>query len=272
MLSNEASGFEELATLKGQLNSEVIKLKAEKAELDPYVLQLKKQKNTVEQDLKQAQKELTSSLEKRAKLWEDIANLGSQKSALDADIQSKEQKVSDFKEQESKRDSLLHEIDALKSKINRDKKRWEIFESFLGFVHPSSIQSLKDFAVDLPDLIKEAEEGKFSVVALQKQIMEELGVANLLILKCSSCQARFYVDKAAPDNKYLCPIGGYARSVEVDKNALAILKKALSEPIVKQEIQNNVGSLPAKTKPMPKDKGSLKVIHSVTVEKMTDHA
>jgi len=98
-LEKEAHGLEQQAKLKGKIEGEIAKLKAEKASLEAYVTQLYDQKNTLDH----IQSEVSSLAEKKAMLGHETAELETYKGLLSDDIKSKEQKTSDLKELESKK-------------------------------------------------------------------------------------------------------------------------------------------------------------------------
>lgn len=225
-LGKEADGLEQQAKLKGKIEGEIAKLKAEKASLEAYVVQLYDQKNTLDH----IQSEVSSLAEKKAMLGHEITELETYKDLLSDDIKPKEQKVSDLKELESKRDAVLASLSEIEAKVDVEKERWEIFESFLGLVKSSSLAELEKFVEVMPNLLSEVKQGKYSPVLLRKMILKELTGDKLQLLKCTSCQAKFAVDSLAKPSGYHCPICGLSYQIEVDQDALAILRAALAAP------------------------------------------
>ena len=163
-------------------------------------------------------------------LGHEITKLEDYRDLLSDDIKAKEQKVADLEELESKHNSILDSLSQIEAKVNRQKNRWEVFESLLGLVQSSSLTELEKFAAILPHLLKEVKQGKYSSELLTKMILKELTGDKLQLLKCTSCQAKFSVDKASKLGGYHCPICGLSHQIVVDQDALAILKKALAVP------------------------------------------
>lgn len=111
-------------------------------------------------------------------------------------------------------------------------RRWEAFEGFLGLVKASSMDDVRKAAQTLPRIVEEAQDGQYSPEFLKNYILRDLVGHVLEVCRCESCGARFTVDKP-PVGSYLCPVGGPAHTVVIDKDATATLAKALEEPIIK---------------------------------------
>jgi predicted transcriptional regulator len=245
-LSKQVTGLEEQAKLKGKIEGEVAKLKTEKASLEAHVAGLHDQKD----ELDHIKTEVGALGEKKAVLLKEVNGLEMRKKSLAGDIKTEEEKVSNLKELKRKYEELLHDLAEVEARVNRDKKRWEVFEGFLGLVQSSSMAELQKSVMILPKLLEEVQEGTYSPEFLKGFILKELAGPTFQVLKCVTCQAHFYIDKPPPVGGYQCPIGGFGHSVVVDKDALALLKAALSpskqQPIV---LQSKISiSKPPKTK------------------------
>ncbi len=234
-LSKQVAGLEERAKLKGKIEGEVVKLKTEKASLEAYVAGLYDQKD----ELDHIKSEVSSLSEKKAKLEHEISELENYKGSLEDDIKSREHKVSDLEELELKRSELLLSLSEIEVKVKKDERRWKIFESFLGFIQSSSpLPELEYFIEKLPGLLDSTKQGKYSPEFLRRHILRKLAGPDLQLLKCTSCQAHFNVDKLPKQDDYCCLSCGSSDTF-VDKDALAILKAALSpskQVIVTQSI------------------------------------
>lgn len=227
-LSKQVAGLEEQAKFKGKIEGEVVKLEAEKASLEAYIAGLHDQKN----ELDHIKSEVSLLTEKKANLEHEISELEVYGGSLADEIKSKEQKVSDLKDLELKHSALIQSLSEIEVKVKYDERRWKIFESFLGFVQSSSpLPELENFIEVLPGLLDSIKHGKFSPELLRRHILQQLAGPELQLLKCTSCQARIIIDK--PPNMlgtYYCTCCGLSHTVVVDKDALAILKAALSAP------------------------------------------
>ena len=224
-LDKQVDGLEQKAKLKGEIEGDIVKLKVERASLETCVAQLSTEKNT----LAQIQIELSSLIEKKAILEQEIANMEKYKALLSDDIEVKEQKVSDLKELELKHDAVSANLSEIEAKEACEGTRWEMFESFLGFIGSSSLEEVGKFADLIPYLLSEAKQGKYSPEELRNRILRGLTGETLQSLFCVSCNARFVVDTPPPSYKgYDCPICGLSHQVKVDQEGLAILKAALA--------------------------------------------
>ncbi len=144
----------------------------------------------------------------------------------------------------------LSEIEAKKAS---EGTRGEMFESFLGFIRSSSFEEVEKFVNLIPHFLSEAKQGKYSPESLRNMILRNLTRDTLQLLQCTSCDARFVVDKPPKSYKgYQCPICGLSYQVKVDQEGLAILKAALATPKPQISVVRLV--TPEIKKPTPKDK------------------
>lgn len=116
--------------------------------------------------------------------------------------------------------------------------RWEVFEGFLGLVQASSFAEVQKTCQTLPKLVETIQKEKYPLEFLKNFILTDLVGPTFQILKCETCQARFYIDTPAPMGGYKCPMGGFGHLVVVDKDALRLIKAAL--PLPKQPIEINL--------------------------------
>jgi chromosome segregation ATPase len=224
VLSEQVGSLEEQAQLKGKLEGDVAKLKAEKASLEANVTGLHDQKD----ELEQVKGEVYSLSAKKSQLLQEISNLEVQRNSLADDIKADEKQISDLKEEKTEYQVLLQDHAELEEKVKNEKTRWEVFEGFLGLVQASSLPELQKSCQTLPKLFETVQQGTYSQELLKNFILKDLVGPTFQVLKCVSCQVRFYVDKPAPVVGYQCPMGGFGHSVIVDKDTLALLKTALS--------------------------------------------
>jgi predicted nuclease with TOPRIM domain len=249
-LSKQADGLEERAKLKGKIEGEIAKLKAEKASLEAYVAGLQDQKD----ELDHIKAEVGALDEKKAVLLKEVSDLKMRMNSVADDIKAEEVIVSNLKEIEWKYEELLHNLAQVEAKVNRDKKRWEVFEGFLGLVQSSSMAELQKSTRTLPKLLEVVQEGNYSPEFLKGFILKDLVGSAFQVMKCRSCDARFYIDKPPPVGGYQCPMGGFGHSVAVDKDALAVLQVALANAKPRAIILSQTIT-PVSKSPEPKDKG-----------------
>ena len=224
LLEKETSNLDKRAQLKGEIEGNINELKAEKASLEAYVSQLYQQKNTLDN----IKSDIISSAGRKDKLKQEITELEIYKGSLSDDIKSMEKKVVNLKELEAKHDAVSASLSETEAKLNREKRRWEIFESFLSLVQSSSIPQLENFIEGLPYQLDLVKAGSSSPQSLWELIIRNLTRDTLQVLKCNSCKANFVVDKPSNTLGYFCPVCGLSFSVTIDKDALAILKAALA--------------------------------------------
>jgi DNA-directed RNA polymerase subunit RPC12/RpoP len=147
----------------------------------------------------------------------------------------------------------LSEIEAKKAS---EGTRWEMFESFLGFIRSSSFEEAEKFVNLIPHFLSEAKQGKYSPESLRNMILRNLTRDTLQLLQCTSCDARFVVDKPPKSYKgYQCPICGLSYQVKVDQEGLAILKAALATPKPQIVVVQSVTQQTKKPTPKDKDNG-----------------
>jgi len=226
LLEKETSNLDQKAQLKGEIEGNVTELKAEKAGLEAYVSQLYEQKNTLDN----IKSDISSLAEKKDGLEQEIAGLETYKDSLSDDIKSKEKKTDDLKELEAEHDAVSASLSETKTKLTQDKRRLEIFGSFLSLVQSSSIPQLEKFIEGLPFQLDLVKAGNHSPELLWKMIIRNLTGGTLQVLRCSSCEVKFVVDKQPLilEGDYNCPVCGLSFYVKIDKDALAILKAALA--------------------------------------------
>ena len=250
-LGKQVDGLEQKAKLKGEIEGDVVKLKAERASLETCVAQLSTEKNT----LAQIQMEVTSLMEKRAILEQEITNMEEYKALLSDDIEAKEKKVSNLQELELKYDTVSANLSEIEAKEACEGIRWEMFKSFIGFIKSSSFEEVEKFVELIPHFLSEAKQGKYSPESLRNMILRNLTGDTLQLLQCTSCHARFVVDKPPESYKgYQCPICGSSYQVKVEQEGLAILKAALAT--LKPKILVAQLVTPELKKPTPKDENS----------------
>ncbi|MFC1966481.1 hypothetical protein ACFLWI_06010 [Chloroflexota bacterium] len=226
LLEKETSNLEQRAQLKGEIEGKITELKTEKSSLEAYVSELYDQKNKLDN----IKSDISSLAEKKDELKQEIAEMETCKGSLSDDIKSKEKKTGDLKDLELKHAAVLASLSETETKLDKDKRWLELFESFLGLVQSSSIPQLEKFIEELPYLLSLVKAGKYSPETLRKMVIKNLTGDALQVLKCTSCQVNFVVDKSSNLEGYYCPICGLSLFVNVDKDALAILKAALAPP------------------------------------------
>jgi predicted transcriptional regulator len=225
-LTKEASDLEDKAKLKGELETDIIKLQAEKVSLEACVAQSLEQKKILED----TQNQVSLLTKKKTSLEHEITNLDAHSQQLIKDVQTKEEIVSDLGDLKKKHDVAAAALTGIEAQLEREKRRLDITESFIGLVQstPSSLAELEKFATALPGLIDQVKQGKYSPNLLKAHLLENLTGGALQVLRCRSCGARFSVDKPPEVYGFHCPCCGLSSQVVTDKEELAVLKEALA--------------------------------------------
>ncbi len=225
LLTQATTGLEEKAKLKAKIETDIVKLKAERAENESVVAELA----AGEKKLAKTQHYVTDILHKQEALIQDIKQREERQSQLDKEIADKEQKVSDLSELEVKRNAVSATLAELEAEKKLKMMEREVFESFLGFVASSlSAEAIEQFVARAPQLIDHAKRKEYSPDLLRSVIIKDLSGGTLEIMRCNSCQARFYVDKPAQTfyTRHQCQHCG-SPLVETDVAGPEIIKRAL---------------------------------------------
>jgi len=228
LLAQETGGLEQKAKLKAEIETDITKLKAERAAHESVVAELA----ACEKKLAEVEHDVTDLLHKQAALLQDIKQKEEQLSQLDSEIAEKELKVSDLIELEAKCNAVSATLAELEAQKKLEVMEREIFESFLGIVASSlSLEAMEKFIATTPQLLVAAKEGGYSPELLRNVIVKELSGGTLEIRRCDFCQARSYVDKPARTfyTGHQCPSCG-SSLVKTDVTGSEIIKKALAAP------------------------------------------
>lgn len=255
LLVDEVGNLQPLAKLKGKLEMEVKKLETDKAGLEANIAQLQNQKEELANKIEKQKNDLNLQAAQYYAVQNSYQELTKTKTQLEQEITAMQaardslynentllnQKVSNLKEKalkseqyiaelESKNGQLVKENAELDAKRNREKKRLKIFEGFLGFMQSTSLEELRKNAKVLPDFLMETQQDKYPTEFLKNFILENLAGPELQVLRCDTCNVQFVVNKIAQQGiSYRCPVGDMSHKVVIDKNALELLQKALSE-------------------------------------------
>lgn len=226
-LSKEAAGLEDKAKLKGELEKDILKLQAEKSSLETCVAQSLEQKKILEN----TRNEVSSLTKKKASLEKEHKSLQAHNENLIKDVQCKEDIIRHLGELKQKHDAVATAVIEMEARLERDKQRLDITESFIGLIQssPSSLAGLEKFAASLPSLIDMVKQGKYSPKLLKTHVLEKLTGGTLQILRCDSCGTRFIMDKPAAIYGSHCPGCGLSSQIATDKEGLAMLKDVLDK-------------------------------------------
>ncbi len=270
LLLNEVSNLEEQANLKGKLEVEIKTLKVDKAKLEGHITVLEKQEKNHTNSLQKKQLELEqltgfvkqeqASLQKlkenRDDLEKEIGNKQTARDDLDGTINLKQQNVINLTQLETKHADLIKEIKTIETRLDNEKRRLLILDSFLGLIKMEPLQGIKKFASVLPALIADVEKGEFSPETLRRHVFKTMTGGTLKVWRCSKCGSRFNVDKPAPGiSGYRCPVCGDDYNLVVDKLEIDILK-----PLVLDTVPHKIGPVigwyikSAPEKPLASDK------------------
>lgn len=226
-LGKQADGLEQEAKLKGELEGDVMKLTAEKASLQAYVDQLANEKVV----LTETKGQVAALQEKKAALEKDVEEKAARGDLLKSDLEILEAKTAGLKELEEQHEAASAHLANIEAEIAKQEERWGLFESFIGFVGSTSSSDVDTFIRLAPQLVEDAKQGKYKPEILKRVILDGLTGGTLKSLVCTSCGAKFVVDKPAQRySDYHCPVCGVSFSVRVDRDASEILRSALVAP------------------------------------------
>ena len=245
-LAKQADGLEQKAKLKGQLEGDVAKLAAEKASLKAYVSQLASEKVV----LSETKAQLVGLQEKKATLEKDIEEKEAKRDLLGSDLEILEAKTADLEEVEGRLEAASAHLANIEAEIDKQGKRWEVFESLVAFVgSSSSMDEAETFIKLVPKLVDDAKQGKYKPDMLRSVIIDGLTGGTLKALVCTSCGAKFTVDKPPQRyySDYYCPVCGLSYSVRVDRDASELLRSALAAPQPKIVVSRLPRAAPGKS-------------------------
>ncbi len=228
-LGKQAQGMEEKAVLNAQLEADLVKLRAEKATLEPCVKQLAEEKEA----LTQIRARVEALQKKEDALEADNREKETRRDLLAGELETLQQKTVGLRDVDKQTEAASARLAEITSRMQGAGNRWEIFEGLVGLVGSRSRSDLATFLGSLPELVEEAKTGKYSTDVLRSFVLERLTGGTLKSLICTSCGARFVVDKPPREySDYECPACHLSYSVKVDRDALQILRPALAPPQV----------------------------------------
>ena len=226
-LDKQADGLEQKATLRGQLEGEVTKLTAEKLSLEAYVHQLASEKAL----LTETKNQVAALQERKVAVEEEMKEKEAKRDLLNSDLKILEEKTDGLEELQEQYKVASARLAEIEAEIGKQGKRWALFESFISFVGSTSSSDLDKFVRLVPQLVEGAKQAKYKPDLVQRVIFDSLTGGTLKSLVCTSCEAKFVVDK--PPQRYWdyhCPVCGLSFSVKVDRDASEILRSALVAP------------------------------------------
>jgi len=235
LLTNDVKDLGEKAKLKGELNTEITHLQAQKKELEGSMKAIDNLYDFTSKRVKKLQADINSLLEYQANINTDISQKEEVKKKLSDEIESKQQKVADLASIEAKRDAAIAkladvnaEIAKLDAQAEAKKQHLAVCEAIEGYIQSTSLEKQGKFIAMLPKLLEEVKQREYSKNFIRAYIFKELTGGTLRVLQCVSCGARFFVDKPAEATGYLCPVCGIREKVFVDKDEVDILIAALA--------------------------------------------
>jgi len=230
-LINETQDLDEKAKLKGALLVELTHLQTEKKGLEGAVSSLYQQQKSLNENLYKLNTDYKLLSQMVTTLTATVSQKQEEDKILDMTIEQKRKKVADLEELDMKRDTVVQELDEMGIRRKHVGRSWQAFEGFLGLVKAFSLEELRKAALSLPLIVEEAHEGKYSPEFLKNFIFSNLVGHVLEVYGCTSCGAKFTVDKP-PIGDYFCPVNGTTHTVVIEKDATATLLKAMEEPNV----------------------------------------
>lgn len=226
--------------------------KQKRVDLEKSIASLSEEKDV----LTQVRNDVVSLAGQKDLLQRTIDRMQETKEELGSEIEALEKKTSDLKEMEAKYNELSANIIALEKEIGCHKNQIEMLNGFLGFVEPSSYSEIEKFVTILPALLDDAKQKRYSPELLRDYILETLSGRTLRVLMCTSCNARFAVDKPSKYSLgYCCPACS-SSLVKVVKDEGDVLKAGLAEQPPLRLIPRRIGGQDVTIKLNP-DKASV---------------
>lgn len=234
-LLNQTQDLDEKAKLKGAIQTEVNHLQEQKKELEGAIATLHDQRDDLDNKTKNVLSEYALGSDCLAKLNTAISGKQMLDHSLDKVIASKQQKVADLTQLESKRAIAVDELAKLETQANRRSRQLVILDALEGYMQSTSLEKQAQFVAVLPQLLEGAKQRNYSPDFLRAYMFGQLTGGTLKVLRCGPCTARFSVNKPPGITGYRCPVCEARYGVTVDKDEIAILGEvfALTEPKIK---------------------------------------
>jgi len=238
-LEYQTKDLEEKAKIKGTLQTEVTTLHKQRGELEgaisakqveykgayQAVNDLKVEKETLSDDVSN----LKNTIIQKQTVIAESQTLDQQ---LTREIETKQQKISDLHEVETKRDSLLLELSDINTKVSDRKTQWNIFTAFVGVVQNRSEAELMEILKTVPAMIDMVKKDKQSADFVMRHLFNLLG-PELRIMKCGSCGIRCTVDRPVSASDFKCPSGEFGHMMHEDKSAMELLANLIKpKPVI----------------------------------------
>jgi predicted transcriptional regulator len=230
--------LEEKAKIKGTLQTEITTLHKQKGELEGAI-------NAKQAEYTQVYHAVNALKSEKKSLSDDVSNLKNTvikkqtaiaesqtlSQQLTQEIETKQQKVSDLHEIETKRDSLLLELSDINTKVSDRKMQWNIFTAFVGILQNRSEAELLEFLKMETAMVNMAKKDKQSADFVIGHMFNLLG-PELRIMKCGSCGIRCTVDRPVSASGFRCPSGEFGHMMHEDKSAMEVLANLIKPKAV----------------------------------------
>jgi hypothetical protein len=251
LLTSETQDLDKKAKLKGSLQTEIANLQVKKDELEGSVAILNDGQGKLSNNVNNLKNESINIMSEVASLNDAVAQSNSLIQNLDAEIKEKTQKVAGLDELQSKHGTLMHEMAQVEIRLKAEKGRLSVLDGFLGLVYSIPLEGVKGLSSVLPAMIKGAEEGKYSPEVLRIHVLETLTGGTFRLWRCPKCSARFYVDKPAGYQGYVCPWCHGDTAFFVYKNETEMLRMVLPNftPVRNPVVDIEMISKPLSIKP-----------------------
>lgn len=247
-LTSSQSNLERLEKNQVRLRAGVEMLSKRKMALSDEVKNLR--------SLKQSLSETTDAMEHQSEQLEEylpglernVETMEIKKSALEKQSYDLEGNVNEMKkraqaaaEVDRELTEKIRSLQEIEEKIASVGSRFELFESFLGFIGANESPKLEGFLASIPFLIEEARKGKYDASFLKRYILKALTWDSLEVLDCGQCRTEFVVlgrsevrdsefYKRYEGEKRCCPICGQRSRVYVNKDISEGLEEGLKGP------------------------------------------
>ncbi|HUV52205.1 MAG TPA: hypothetical protein VMW64_03930 [Dehalococcoidia bacterium] len=239
-LEKNADGLDQKIQIKKGTEADLLQLRKQKASLEKEVAQLSTEKEGLTWQKKALQKDINSMTQQKTELEQDISgqqklgqSLCIENESLSGEIKTKRDQLSDIEQLQVRRSTVLANIAEIEEKLAQRRKQQDVLDSFIGLIDHPSFDELEKFAGFVPHLINEAKQRREPPQSLTNYVFEKITARKLKTQRCNSCYATFAADKP-PKNTlgYCCPVCSSTLVRENYTEESTVLKEALDKPQV----------------------------------------
>ena len=239
-LEKNADGLDQKIQIKKGTEADLVQLRKQKASLEKEVAQLSAEKEDLTLQRTALQRDIRSLNQQKAALEQDISvqqklreSLYIENESLSGEIKTKKDQLNDLAQLEARLSAVSASLAEIEEKLAQRRKQQDVLDSFIGLIDHPSFDELEKFAGFVPHLINQAKQRKEPPQSLTDYVFEKITARKLKTQRCNSCYATFAADKP-PKNPlgYCCPVCSSTLVRETYTEESTMLKGALDKPQV----------------------------------------